>query len=420
MPVQKRRAIIIGGSMGGLFAALLLERIGWDTHVFERVTAELSGRGAGIVTHPELVETLALVGIHPGDDLGVPIEERRTLGIDGDVIGRYRCPQIATSWNHLFQMLRNAYPAERYHQGKELVRIEEHSGGVTAHFADGSSMEGDLLLGADGIRSAVRQQFLPDVRPVYAGYVAWRGLVEESALPQAALQDLFPYFAFCLPPGEQMLGYPVAGAGNDLRQGHRRYNFVWYRPADESDELRRLLTDERGHTHSGSIPPPLIAARSIGEMRSHGERVLAPPFRELLRVTEQPFLQPIYDLESPRMAFQRVALIGDAAFVARPHVGGGVAKAAHDGMALAQALSTEVDVESALNRFEAERLAIGRRIVDQARRLGSYMRTRFESLEERQLAERHQTPEAVMNETALLTFLHGADFGQAERVQATM
>lgn len=420
MPVRKRRAIIIGGSMGGLFAALLLQRVGWDTHVFERVTAELSGRGAGIVTHPELVETLALVGIHPGDDLGVSIEERRTLGTDGSIIGRYHCPQIATSWNHLFQMLRNAYPAERYHQGKELVRTETHSDGVTAHFADGSSIEGDLLIGADGIRSVVRRQFLPDVRPVYAGYVAWRGLVEERTLPPGALQDLFPYFAFCLPPGEQMLGYPVAGADNDLRRGHRRYNFVWYRPADEHDELQRLLTDKAGHTHSGSIPPPLISDRSIKEMLSHGERVLAPPFRELLQVTEQPFLQPIYDLESPRMAFQRVALIGDAAFVARPHVGGGVAKAAHDGSALAQALSTEADVESALNRFEADRLAIGRRIVDQARRLGSYMRTRFKTPEERQLAERHQTPEAVMSETALLTFLHGTDVSQAKLVQATM
>jgi 2-polyprenyl-6-methoxyphenol hydroxylase-like FAD-dependent oxidoreductase len=345
------------------------------------------------------------VGIHPGDDLGVPIEERRTLSSDGAVIGSYRCPQIATSWNHLFQMLRTAYPADHYHSGRELVGIETNSAGVIARFADGTSVEGDLLVGADGIRSVVRQHFLPDVRPIYAGYVAWRGLVEERALPPEVHRDIFPYFAFCLPPGEQMLGYPVAGQDNDLRLGHRRYNFVWYRPADEQGELRRLLTDETGRSHSGSIPPPLIATRSVAEMRSDGERVLAPQFRELLRVTEQPFLQPIYDLECPRMAFSRVALIGDAAFVARPHVGGGVAKAAHDGMVLAEALSAEADVEAALKRFEAQRLVTGRRIVDQARRLGSYMRTKFDTPEERELAERHQTPEAVMSETALLTYL---------------
>jgi 2-polyprenyl-6-methoxyphenol hydroxylase-like FAD-dependent oxidoreductase len=405
MPVQAPRAIVIGGSMGGLFAALFLRRAGWDAQVYERVGAELSGRGAGIVTHPEMVEALAAVGLHPGDDLGVAMEERRTLDRRGNVIGRFHFPQIATSWNRLFQMLRDAFPADRYHRGKELVAIEAAADLVTARFADGSSAQADLIVGADGLRSTVRQQFLPEVRPVYAGYVAWRGLVSESTLPSAALHDLFPYFAFCLPPGEQMLGYPVAGPDNDLRPGHRRYNFVWYRPAEEETELQRLLTDETGHTHSLSIPPPLIAPSSVAEMRSHGERVLAPQFQELLRVTEQPFLQPIYDLESTRMAFSRVALIGDAAFVARPHVGGGVAKAAHDAMALADALSAETDVAAALKRFEAQRMAMGRRIVDRARRLGSYMRTRFNTADERALAERHQTPEAVMGETALLTFL---------------
>lgn len=405
MPAQARRAIVIGGSMGGLFAALLLQRAGWDTRVFERVGAELSGRGAGIVTHPELVDALASLDLHPGDDLGVPIEERRTLDRNGHVIGRYSCPQIATSWNRLFQMLRDAYPAERYHRGKELVGIDVEAGTATARFADGEAAESELIVGADGLRSTVRQQFLPGIAPVYAGYVAWRGLVDESALPPAALGDLFPYFAFCLPPGEQMLGYPVAGPGNDLRPGHRRYNFVWYRPADEETELRRLLTDDTGYTHSVSIPPPLIAASSVAEMRAHGELVLAPQFRELLHVTKQPFLQPIYDLESPRMAFPQVALIGDAAFVARPHVGGGVAKAFQDAMALVRSLSAETDIDTALRRFERERAAMGRKIVDQARRLGSYMRTRFNTDEERVLAARHQTPEAVMSETALLTFL---------------
>jgi 2-polyprenyl-6-methoxyphenol hydroxylase-like FAD-dependent oxidoreductase len=276
---------------------------------------------------------------------------------------------------------------------------------VTARFADGSEAAGDILIGADGFRSSVRRLFLPEVQPLYAGYVAWRGLVEESAFSAAAHRDIFDKFSFGLPAQEQILGYPVAGDGNDSRPGHRRYNFVWYRPADELAELPHLLTDDAGHRHQISIPPPLIAKAVVAEMRAHAERVFAPQFREVIRLTDQPFLQPIYDLETPRMALGRVALVGDAAFVARPHVGAGTAKAADDGMGLADALAAEPDVPAALRRFEADRLALGRRIVEQARHLGTYMQREFGSEAERRLAERHRSPQAVMAETALLTFL---------------
>ena len=108
------RALVIGGSMSGLFAALLLRRHGWDVRIFERSDVELSGRGAGIVTHPELRDALAAVGLEAGEDLGVLMTWRRTLDRDGRVIGQHECPQIATSWNKMFQMLRDAFPAERY------------------------------------------------------------------------------------------------------------------------------------------------------------------------------------------------------------------------------------------------------------------------------------------------------------------
>jgi 2-polyprenyl-6-methoxyphenol hydroxylase-like FAD-dependent oxidoreductase len=396
---------VIGGSMSGLFTALVLRRHAWNVQVFERSDVELSGRGAGIVTHPELRRALAAVGLDPTTDLGVDVLRRRTLDQSGRVIGEQECPQTETSWNRLFQMLRDAFPAERYHLAKELRRVEQRGGKVIASFADGSVAAGDLLVGADGFRSTVRAQFLPDVQPLYAGYAAWRGLVAESALSPATHRDLFDYFAFCLPPGQQMLGYPVAGPGNDLRPGHRSYNWVWYRPAEEESELPRLLTDRNGHTHSLSIPPPLIAPEVIGEMREAAEAGLAPQFAEIVRLTEQPFLQPIYDLEVPRMAFGQVALVGDAAFVARPHVGAGISKAAEDVFALARALKPGVDVATALQEFEARRLATNRRIIQRARHLGAYLQTRFRTDEERQLAERHRTPEAVMAETALLDFL---------------
>jgi 2-polyprenyl-6-methoxyphenol hydroxylase-like FAD-dependent oxidoreductase len=286
------------------------------------------------------------------------------------------------------------------------MQFEQTSDAVTAHFGDGSSATSDLLVGADGLRSTVRQQALPELAPLYAGYSAWRALIAESAFPPAIHRELFEYMTFCLPPGEQCLGYPVAGPDNDLRPGHRRYNVVWYRPAAEATKLQWLLTDEHGTTHTISIPPPLIRREAIAEMRADAERLVAPQLSTIVGLMDEPILQPIYDLETPRMAFGRVAIMGDAAFVARPHVAAGVAKAADDAQALAEALAGSDDVAAGLKRFEAQRLDVGRRIIQRARHLGAYLQATQDTEEERTYSQRHSTDEAVLTETAVLDFLY--------------
>ncbi len=398
-------AIIVGGSISGLFAALYLRRRGWKVSVYERSPVALTGRGAGIMTHPEMRAALTEFGLETGRDFGVPVEGRLVLNVEGQVIGRHDRAQVATSWNRLFEMLSGALGSDAYHLGKDFLRLSQESGGVVAHFADGTSAVGDLLVGADGFRSAVRTQLLPEAQPLYAGYVAWRGLIGEDVALTAIGQAIFDRLSFALPPGEQFLGYPVAGPGNDLRRGHRSWNIVWYRPADEARQMPRLLTDERGTRHELSIPPPLVARRVVREMRTAADRLLPPQFRTVMRMMGRPFLQPIYDLESARIAFGRVALIGDAAFVVRPHVGGGVVKGLQDAEALAEALARHGDVEAALQAYDASRIEVGRQFVTQARQLGSYLKYEFASEEERARAAHYAAPERVMAETAVLDFL---------------
>ena len=402
--MSQRRVLVIGGSMSGLLAAIMLGRRGWQVDVFERVESELAGRGAGIVAQPELIAHLTVLGLDVRD-LGVAITTRKMLDRAGAVAATVACPQVLTAWERVYRMLRDAFPAERYHRGRSLKAFTQNGGGVVAHFSDGGTAEGDVLVGADGLRSTVRQQCLPAVAPLYAGYVAWRALIPESALPAAIHRDLFEAMTFCLPPGEQFLGYPVAGLDNDLRPGHRRYNVVWYRPADETEELPRLLTDEPGVTYSISIPPPLIRRDTIAGMRAAADRLLAPQFREIVRLIDEPILQPIYDLASPHLAFGRAAIIGDAAFVARPHVAAGVSKAADDAAALAAALDASAEVATALKRFEAERLPQGDRIIERARHLGAYLQA-TQNAEERSRSARYGIPETVLAETAVLDFLY--------------
>ncbi|HEY6258234.1 MAG TPA: FAD binding domain-containing protein, partial [Xanthobacteraceae bacterium] len=395
-----RRALVIGGSMSGLFAASLLARAGWHAEIYERAETELSGRGAGIVTHAPMRSVLAAAGCDQAQNLGIEVAERRTLDRAGAVEGRYRCPQTLTSWDRVFRLLRESFPAERYHLGKELQRVEQSPERVVAHFADGSTAEAALLVGADGFRSTVRAQVLPDIKPVYAGYVAWRGLVAEAALSPAAHADLFDALVFSLPRGEQGLSYPVAGPDNDLRVGHRRCNFVWYRGAAAS-ELERMLTDASGHLHALGIPPPLVRPAIIAELRAAARALLPPQLDEVVQLTERPFLQPIYDVETTRMAVGRVALVGDAAFLARPHVAAGVTKAAEDALALANALRSSAPIDLALARFESVRIGINRQVMQRGRDLGSYLGPPPANAGGRRKAARHSTAEAVMREIAV-------------------
>ncbi|MES2713961.1 MAG: FAD-dependent monooxygenase [Pseudomonadota bacterium] len=398
------RALVIGGSIGGLFAARALRLAGWDATIFER-TGGLEGRGTGIVTHEALLTSLRWVGVEPNETLGVPVTLRQAFDAEGRVIGERAHPQTVTSWERLFNMLRTGVPEADYRVSHDLADIELFEGGVRARFANGVVESGDLLVAADGFRSTVRGLLMPDTEPTYAGYVGWRGLTAEDALADRLGDEFLTRFGFYLAPKHQMVGYPVAGAGNDLRAGHRRYNFVWYRPADQA-ELDAMLTDAQGVTHAWSIPPPLIRPAIIDAMRAAAESDLCPQFREVIRQTERPFFQPIYDVDSRSLVRGRAVLVGDAAFVARPHVGAGVTKAADDIIALARALGDGSDIAAGLAAYERERLAQGARIVAWGRRLGGYLAPELAAIAAPGEVFAEPTAAAFMKDSASLEFLH--------------
>ncbi len=379
---------MIGGSVGGLFAANLLRTAGWDVTVFERADGNLGDRGAGIGTRDELFAVLrkACADLAPSLDpsrdpsfdpsLGVEVHSRLSLDRDGEIIREVPLRAVTSAWTRVYRPLRTALPAASYHSGATLERVEQDRAGVTAILADGTRVRGDLLIGADGLRSTVRQQFLPDLKPRYAGYVAWRGVVDERQLPSALHHTLLHHMVFCFSDDGLALSIPMPSPDHGAPAGTRACHFVWFRAADYERDLPLLCTDAVGRRHGDTIPPPLIRPELVNALRERAEEVLPPQVATLVARAPRPFLQPVFELESPAIAFGRVALLGDAAFVARPHVATGVTKAALDAQSLVDALATRNgNIDAALARYDRERWQYGNALVARGRRLGTALET---------------------------------------------
>lgn len=418
MAPHRSRALVIGGSIGGLFAAHLLHQSGWDVTVFERSVGDLADRGAGLGVSSELFAVMGRVGLHLERSLAFHVHS--SIWLDQESRVAYECDRFwySSAWPIIYQPLKAAFPAALYRPGKTLERVDTDSSGVTAIFADGTRERGDLLIAADGIFSTVRRQFLPAIEPKPAGYIAWRGLVEEKDVTPEAHALLFDTSAFSFPEGEMVVSLPVPGAGNDMRPGHRRYYFIWYRSADPAHQAE-LFTDASGRSHGMSIPPPLIRPEFIAEMKAAARSGLPRILAEIVARTTQPLLQSIADLEVPQLVFGRVVLLGDSAFVARPHVAAGTTKAALDAAGLADALAAcGSDIAAGLRRYEGERLAFGRSIVAHSRYLGAYLEAQLKSPATRGEAG-HRDPRQIIRDYGAPHLVHQVDWDrlEAEAVQ---
>lgn len=370
MKSTNQRAIVIGGSLGGLFTGILLRSIGWKVDIYERSSHALDSRGGGIVLQPDVVEAFQRAGI-AAKALGVVAHARYYLNPDGSIAQPMPMRQILTSWNLLYGRMRQHFPLEHYHVGIQLTKIQQATGQVTAFFADGTQETADLLIGADGPNSTVRELFLPNAHYHYAGYVAYRGLVDEAGLDRTVADLFTERFVFYQFPNSHILQYVIPGEHASLVPGERRFNWVWYVNYDEAIELPRILIDKNGRQRDFSVPPGLLAPDVEREMRSYADAMLAPPFRKLVAATQEPFVQAILDLGIPKMTFGRVALVGDAAFIPRPHTAASTAKAAANAIALTDALvAHNQDVTQALAAWEPMQLAYGKQLMAQGRQLG--------------------------------------------------
>jgi len=355
------RAVVVGGSLGGLSTALALRCMDCDVEVYERSTGPMKSRGAGLVVQTELIDFLKEHDIVAEEAISIPAYKRQYLSQDGSIQWEEQTLQRMTSWDTIYRQLRNALPNNLYHNGKRLTSFEQNKDYVVAQFEDGHSQRCDLLVGADGSSSTVRQQLLPDIFPKYAGYVAWRGVVDENKIPIDVVQFFANKFTFFHERNTQILCYLIPGPTGELSEGERRLNWVWYCNVSTGNELQLLLTDRYGKQREFSVPQGMVRDDFVQQQKSIAERILPKVFGQLVVQTNEPFIQTIYDLSVPRMAFGRACILGDAAFVLRPHTAAGLSKAATNAVALANSIanSSDISVIEALKRWEPHQIELG-------------------------------------------------------------
>ena len=368
---MKPSATIIGGSMAGLFAATALSKKGWDISVHEKVPVPLSGRGAGIATYDELAD-LVFKATNNNNVLGTTAKSRVSLDINGNIINNHDYPQVYTSWQYLFSILREQISNDDYFMGDDCIKIEQNENKAIAFFDNGKKKETDLIIVANGIKSELRTYVDNKAYPQYAGYVGWRGVVNEEEISKKSLETLSNYFIVVLPYNQQIASYPIAGEGrNPFKIGERRINWIWYKPAPQNS-LQEILLGKSGQQFEDGIPPNEIREEIVNDLFKEAEEKLPPQLVELVKITKQPLIQPIFDLQSIKMKNGRVLTIGDAAFTARPHVGMGVTKAAMDAFTLSEYLEDSSNLDD-LDKWEHSRLKESQFIVNRSRKLGQYL-----------------------------------------------
>jgi 2-polyprenyl-6-methoxyphenol hydroxylase-like FAD-dependent oxidoreductase len=404
---------VVGGSVAGCAAALAAHRAGAGRiTVFERAADRLADRGVGLAVHNARYAELAAAGYLDAATPWVQLTTRRWYVRDGTAplgrqIGVLPFPFRSYCWGPLWRELRDRLPASvdfrprvTVHEvtdaadgavlrlgGDTRARPGPGGGKTTGTGAGTGATQGtgttgagpgagagtgtghcerfDLVIGADGYRSVVRRAAFPDVRPGYAGYLAWRG-----AIPADRLAALDPAGLPPVPWAEEDCVYGVFPGGHaiiyripDGRGGHR-VNWALY-----STPPPGLAPRLDAPT---SLPPGTLTDALQAHLTQLAEEQLPPYWGKLLLLTppEEVFIQPMYDFTAPRYTAGRLLLAGDAATVARPHTGAGAVKALQDAAALESALRAVPERPGALDAYGTERGATGRAMVELGRRLG--------------------------------------------------
>jgi len=349
------KIVIAGGSIAGLAAALTLDCIGHDVTVCERSRTPLRGQGGGVAVLRRMMSFLEQHGRHCRQMISVPTHRRRWIDRDG-IVTRDEPEMLPfSSWDAVYRSLCETLPRGRIHYGRTVTGFDQDADGVDVH-VDDERIRADVLIAADGSGSNLRARIFPGYTPSFAGYLAWRGIVDEADFDAAAIESLIENMTLHKAPGELFMAFLIPALDGSLAPGARRFNWLWYRNEADPDAQRRHLTDRNGNVHHASVHPGQLADDTVATLRQLAGERLPASLSQLVLATRAPFNQAIFDALSPGFVDGRVALIGDAACTVRPHTASGTSKAASDAVSLAEALPAHAtDVIARLAQWSTRR-----------------------------------------------------------------
>jgi salicylate hydroxylase len=311
------RVAIVGGGIGGLFAAKALVARGVEVSVYEQATA-IGEIGAGVFLTPNSVRQLQRVGLEPEvEQWGARVgPNSRYFRHDGAPIAPVQVTD-SSGWNATFgmhradlvDMLADALPADMVRTGHRCTGFEQDSQSARVSFANGASVEADIVIAADGIHSELRRFVFSSSQPTFSGSVAYRGLVPHERVPDWPTDR----WQMWLGKGRHFLVFPV-------RAG-RLLNYVGFVPTDE----------EMKESWSAPGDPEILRREFAG---------WDPRIDQVLSNVQTTFRWALFDREPlPVWTRDRLSLLGDAAHPMLPHLGQGANQSIEDGMALATILA---------------------------------------------------------------------------------
>jgi len=366
------KVVVAGGSIAGCTIAALLHRIGIQVKVLERST-QLHERGAGIVLPVVLLKQCIELGLFDEDIPYLPVDSR-TFWVNDSAELRQIWQQpitlVALNWSAIYDNLRRRVPDQIYHSGIEVQEVVDNGDHVSVQTNAGKE-KCDLLIAANGVNSTTRTQLYPEAGADYAGYVAWRGTIPISKLPESERfkKNFHYYFS---PNGFRghFLRFPIP-APNYQATGQVILNWMLYE-AYPAEKLKFLLIDKTGKLQKGSIPRNFLSKEHITYLHKLAKQVLPAEMAEVIMQTEAPFLQVIYDSLVPQFVNRRIAFSGDAGMTLRPHSGSGAGHAIAFGIALAEILKNNksLSIDALLNQWNQARLEYSQKQAELSKNIG--------------------------------------------------